>query len=183
MAWLRDLPPTARHPRPRWQVRDRDEAGRERSAGTYSTKPAAQAVKRRVERGDFDPDTPVPPADALHQQKALTLFGGYLSNTWWPRWRDAHPPSAYLYGKRIEKRILPAFGTSALSTSTPTASATGRPRCSPRAHRPDHQRLPIVAGNDPQRRGRQRLPSPLADAAQERRRPRRGSQESEGAPP
>ncbi len=31
-------------------------------------------------------------------------------NTWWPRWRDGHPHSAYLYGKRIEKRILPAFG-------------------------------------------------------------------------
>ncbi len=56
MAWLRDLPPTARHPRPRWQVRYRDEAGRERSAGIYSTREAARAVKRRVERGDFDQD-------------------------------------------------------------------------------------------------------------------------------
>jgi integrase len=110
MAWLRDLPPTARHPRPRWQVRYRDEAGRERSAGIYPTKPAAQAAKRRVERGDFNPDAPVLPGEAVHQQKALTLFGDYLSNTWWPRWRDAHPHSAYLYGKRIEKRILPAFG-------------------------------------------------------------------------
>jgi hypothetical protein len=44
------------------------------------------------------------------QGKALTLFGDYVTNTWWPRWRDGHPHSAYLYGKRIEKRILPAFG-------------------------------------------------------------------------
>jgi hypothetical protein len=42
--------------------------------------------------------------------KALTLFGDYVTNTWWPRWRDSHPHSAYLYGKRIEKRILPTFG-------------------------------------------------------------------------
>jgi integrase len=109
MAWIVEIPPSPRHPRPRWQVRYQD-GDRERSAGIYPTKPAAQAVKRRIERGDFDPDTPLPPGEAGHQQKALTLFGDYLSNTWWPRWRDAHPHSAYLYGKRIEKRILPAFG-------------------------------------------------------------------------
>jgi integrase len=110
MAWLRDLPPTARHPRARWQVRYRDEAGRERSAGIYSTKPAAQAVKRRIERGDFDQGLTDVPEEAVDRQKALTVFGNYVTNTWWPRWRDGHPHSAYLYGKRIEKRILPASG-------------------------------------------------------------------------
>src|SRR6266511_4392699 len=110
MAWLRDLSPTPRHPRQRWQVRYRDEAGRERSAGIYSTRQAAKAVKRRVERGDLDQDLPVVPEGAVNHQKALILFGDYVTSTWWPRWRDGHPHSAYLYGKRIEKRILPAFG-------------------------------------------------------------------------
>src|SRR6266545_5860580 len=110
MAWLRDLSPTPRHPRQRWQVRYRDEAGRERSAGIYSTRQAAKAVKRRVERGDLDQDLPVVPEGAVNHQKALILFGDYVTSTWWPRWRDGHPHSAYLYGKRIEKRILPTFG-------------------------------------------------------------------------
>jgi hypothetical protein len=96
MAWLRDLPPTPRHPRRRWQVRYRDPAGRERSAGIYGTEPAARAVKRRVERGDFDENVTVVPEEAASQQKALILFGDYVTITWWPRWRDAHPHSAYL---------------------------------------------------------------------------------------
>ncbi len=110
MAWLRDLPSTPRHPRERWQVRYRDEAGRERSAGIYSTRQAARAVKRRVERGDFGQNLPVVLDEDTNQQKTLTLVGDYVTTTWWPRWRDGHPHSAYLYGKRIEKRILPAFG-------------------------------------------------------------------------
>jgi hypothetical protein len=109
MAWLRQLPPSARHPRPRWQVRYRDGKGRERSAGIYPTEPAARAVKRRIERGEFDPNVPDLPAEAVNQQKVLTLFGDYVTNSWWPRWRDSHPHSAYLYGKRIEKRVLPTF--------------------------------------------------------------------------
>src|SRR6266511_3127340 len=88
MAWLRHLPPSARHPRDRWQVRYRDDASPERSAGIYPT--------QAEETGD--------------QDKALMLFGDDVTTTWWPRWRDSHPHSAYLYGKRIEKRILPAFG-------------------------------------------------------------------------
>jgi hypothetical protein len=71
---------------------------------------AARAVKRRIERGEFDPNAPDLPAEAVDHHKALTLFGDYVTKAWWPRWRDAHPHSAYLYGKRIEKRILPAFG-------------------------------------------------------------------------
>jgi len=48
--------------------------------------------------------------EPVTDRKSMTLFGDYVTNTWWPRWRDSHPHSAYLYGKRIEKRILPAFG-------------------------------------------------------------------------
>src|SRR6266511_1954672 len=50
------------------------------------------------------------PHGARDQQKTLTLFGDNVTTAWWSRWRDGHPHSAYLYGKRIEKRILPAFG-------------------------------------------------------------------------
>src|SRR6266545_865884 len=109
MAWMVEVPPSPRHPRRRWQVRYQD-GNRERSAGIYPTEPAARAVKRRVERGDFDPNVPEYSDGALDQQKTLTLFGDNVTTAWWSRWRDGHPHSAYLYGKRIEKRILPAFG-------------------------------------------------------------------------
>jgi hypothetical protein len=52
MAWLRHVPPSARHPRDRWQIRYRDETDQERSAGIYPTQAAADAVKRRLDRGE-----------------------------------------------------------------------------------------------------------------------------------
>jgi hypothetical protein len=110
MAWLRQVPPLARHPRDRWQVRYRDDTDQERSAGIYPTQPAANAVKRRLDRGESIQSIRGLAEETGDQRKALTLFGDYVTNTWWPRWRDGHPHSAYLYGKRIEKRILPAFG-------------------------------------------------------------------------
>jgi integrase len=110
MAWIVPVPPSPRHPRKRWKVVYRDQTRRERSAGIYGTEPAARAVKRRVERGDFDENVTVVAEEAPSRQKALILFGDYVTLSWWPRWRDAHPHSAYLYRKRIEKRILPTFG-------------------------------------------------------------------------
>ncbi len=110
MAWLRQVPPSARHPRDRWQVRYRDDTDQERSAGIYPTQAAANAVKRRLDRGESIQSIRGLAEETGDQRKALTLFGDYVTNTWWPRWRDGHPHSAYLYGKRIEKRILPAFG-------------------------------------------------------------------------
>jgi hypothetical protein len=110
MAWLRHVPPSARHPRDRWQVRYPDDADQERSAGIYPTQAAANAVKRRLDRGESIQSIRGLVEEAGERRKALTLFGDYVTNTWWPRWRDGHPHSAYLYGKRIEKRILPAFG-------------------------------------------------------------------------
>jgi integrase len=99
-----------RHPRKRWQVIYRDDTGSQRSAGIYLTEPAAKAAKRRLDRGQHNEPDPDISTEVTQQQKVLTLFGDYVSNTWWPRWRDGHPHSAYLYGKRIEKRILPTFG-------------------------------------------------------------------------
>ena len=110
MAWLRHVPPSARHPRDRWQVRYRDDTDQERSAGIYPTQAAANAVKRRLDRGESIQSIRGLAEETGDQGKALTLFGDYVTNTWWPRWREGHPHSAYLYGKRIEKRILPAFG-------------------------------------------------------------------------
>ncbi len=63
MAWLVDVPPSPRHPKPRWQVCYQD-GKRQRSAGIYPTLKAA------------------------NPGKAETLFGDYVTETWWPIWRD-----------------------------------------------------------------------------------------------
>lgn len=63
MAWIVPVPPSSRHPRPRWQVCYRDETGRQHSAGIYAMEPAARAVKRRIERGDIDANNPVVPLE------------------------------------------------------------------------------------------------------------------------
>src|SRR6266542_3206800 len=49
MAWIVQVPPSPRHPKPRWQVRYRD-GTRERSAGIYTSPKAAETVRKRVER-------------------------------------------------------------------------------------------------------------------------------------
>jgi len=108
MAWIVPIPPSPRHPKPRWQVRYQD-GNRERSAGIYNTPKAAETVRKRVDRG-LPPtleDVSVAPVDAA---KAQTLFGDYVTRVWWPTWKAQHPDSAYSVGKRIEKWILPAFG-------------------------------------------------------------------------
>jgi integrase len=109
MAWLRPIAPSARHPRERWQVRYRDKTGRARSGGIYTTAGAAEAVRKRIDRGlpRIVTADDLPAAD---RGKAATLLGDYIANTWWPTWKAQHPDSAYNIGKRIEKWILPAFG-------------------------------------------------------------------------
>jgi hypothetical protein len=109
MAWLRYIAPSARHPRERWQVRYRDPSGKERSAGIYKTPRAAEAARKRIERG-LPPTLEVLPTDDIEPAKAQTLFGDYVEKVWWPTWKAQHPDSAYQTGKRIEKRILPSFG-------------------------------------------------------------------------
>jgi hypothetical protein len=71
MAWIVQVPPSPRHPKPRWQVRYRD-GTRERSAGIYTAPKAAVTVRRRIERG-LSPlvELPTPGVDAT---KAQTLF-------------------------------------------------------------------------------------------------------------
>jgi hypothetical protein len=108
MAWIVQLPPSPRHPKPRWQVRYQD--GRhERSAGIYASPRAAGAIRKRIEPG-LPPTLEVLPTDAVDAAKAQTLFGDYVAKVWWPTWRAQHPDSAYQTGKPIENRILPFFG-------------------------------------------------------------------------
>ena len=108
MAWIVQLPPSPRHPKPRWQVRYQDGA-HERSAGIYQTPKAAEAIRKRLDRG-LPPTLEVLPTD-IDAAKAQTLFGNYVQDVWWPTWKAQHPDSAYQTGKRIEKRILPIFGS------------------------------------------------------------------------
>jgi integrase len=107
VAWIAQVPPSPRQPKPRWQVRYQD-GRRQRSAGIYHTPKAAEAVRKRIERG-LPPTLEVLPTD-VDAAKAQTLFGDYVTNVWWPTWKAQHPDSAYQTGKRIEKRILPFFG-------------------------------------------------------------------------
>jgi hypothetical protein len=52
----------------------------------------------------------------LDKAKAQTVFGDYVTTVWWPTWKAQHPDSAYCVGKRLEKRILPAFGNLPFAT-------------------------------------------------------------------
>ncbi len=106
MAWIAAIPPTARHPYERYQVRFQD-GNHQRSAGIFPTKRRALAEKRAIERGDRDQPQPVADPDP---QKAHTLFGEYVTTKWWPAWKDQHPSSEYGTRKKVEKRILPTFG-------------------------------------------------------------------------
>jgi integrase len=107
MAWIVQLPPSPRHPKPRWQVRYQD-GKHERSAGIFQTPKAADAIRKRIDRG-LPPTLELLPTD-VDAAKAQTLFGDYVEKVWWPTWKAQHPDSAYQTGKRIEKRILPFFG-------------------------------------------------------------------------
>jgi integrase len=112
MAWIVQVAPSPRHPKSRWQVRYQD-GSRERSAGIHHSPKAAEAARKRIERGLL-PTLDEVAVDPVAATKAQTLFGDYVSRVWWPTWRGQHPDSAYQIGKRLEKRILPAFGNTPL---------------------------------------------------------------------
>jgi integrase len=115
VAWLRQLPPSSRHPKPRWQVRYRDPAGRERSGGIYRSEKAAERAKRRIERGqppevrqraarNGQPTTPSSPA-----APTPVTFGDYVEG-WWPTYEQLYPASAPQLACILNHRLLPAFG-------------------------------------------------------------------------
>ena len=106
MAWIAVVPPSPRHPYERYQVRYQD-GRRQRSAGIFPTKRRAEAERRAIERGRTELTGAT---DVDLEQKARTLFGDYVATKWWPAWKDQHPTSEYGTRKKVEKRILPAFG-------------------------------------------------------------------------
>src|SRR6266508_448541 len=105
MVWIAVVPPSPRFSHERYQVRYQD-GKRQRSAGIFLTKRRAQAEQRAIERGR---EQAAAPTDQ-DLEKARTLFGEYVTAKWWPAWKDQHPSSAYGTRKKVEKRILPAFG-------------------------------------------------------------------------
>jgi hypothetical protein len=106
VAWIVQVPPSPHHPKPRWQVRHQD-GRRRRSAGIYHTPKAAEAVRKRIERG-LPPTIEVVSTD-VDAAKAQTLFGDHLEKVWWPTWKAQHPDSAYQTGKRIESASYPSL--------------------------------------------------------------------------
>jgi integrase len=115
MAWIVTVPPSPRHPHERYQV-CYQEGKRHRSAGIFLTKWRAEAERRAIERGR--PNELV--ATEIDLERARTLLGQYVAAKWWPAWKDQHPASAYGTRKKVEKRILPAFGNIPLGELDPS---------------------------------------------------------------
>jgi Phage integrase SAM-like domain len=115
MAWIVVVPPSPRHPHERYQV-CYQQGKRQRSAGIFATERRALAEKRAIERGrdelveDHEDDL----------ERTRTLFGEYVATKWWPAWKDQHPTSEYGTRKKVEKRILPAFGDIPLGELDPS---------------------------------------------------------------
>ena len=120
MAWIAIVPPSPRHPHERYQVRYQD-GKRQRSAGIFPTMRRAEAERRAIERTGREP---LPHPTEPDQAKARTLLGEYVTAKWWPAWKDQHPASEYGTRKKVEKRILPAFGN--ITSSWPAVAASGR---------------------------------------------------------
>src|SRR6266508_3077038 len=134
MAWIVPIPPSPRHPKPRWQVRYQD-GSRERSAGIFNSPKAAETVRKRIDRG-LPPTLEVLATDSVDATKAQTLIGDYITNTWWPTWRAQHPDSATASASASRSGSSPPSGTSPSPPWTPTGSAPGRPAWSPRDSSP-----------------------------------------------
>jgi Phage integrase SAM-like domain len=115
MAWIAVVPPSPRHPHERYQVRYQD-GKRQRSAGIFLTKRRAEAEQRAIERGR--PNELV--TTEIDLERARTLLGEYVTTKWWPAWKDQHPTSEYGTRKKVEKRILLAFGNIPLGDLDPS---------------------------------------------------------------
>src|SRR5215207_7440966 len=116
MAWIAIVPPSARHPNERYQVRYQD-GPHQRLAGIFPTLRRAEAERRALERADREP---LPHPTEPDPAKARTLCGEYVTTRWWPAWKDQHPASEYGTRKKVEKRILPTFGDIPLGELDPS---------------------------------------------------------------
>jgi hypothetical protein len=181
MAWIAQVPPSPRHPKPRRQVRYQD-GRRQRSAGIFTSPKAAETVRRRIEQGL--PALVEASAHGVDATKAQTLFGDYVEKVWWLTWKAQHPDSAYQTGKRIEKRIPAHLRQPSLCRPgrRPDRRLEGQSGCC-RAQTQQCQQLSEPARDDPQRRSRQRLSGPLPAHAPQPRRAGRRRQEPARDPP
>jgi integrase len=116
MAWIAIVPPSARHPYERYQVRYQD-GTRQRSAGIFPILRRAEAERRAIERKGREQ---LPAPTEPDPTKARTLVGEYVTTKWWPAWKDQHPASEYGTRKKVEKRILPTFGDIPLGELDPS---------------------------------------------------------------
>jgi hypothetical protein len=87
MAWIAPIPPSPRHPKPRWQVRYQD-GRRQRLAGIYNT-PAPPRLPATGSRVGFRQTLEVVPTD-VETGKAQSLFGDHVEDVWWPTWEAQH---------------------------------------------------------------------------------------------
>jgi hypothetical protein len=115
MAWIVPLPVSQRHPKPRWQVRYRDQQGTERSGGIYLSEKEAGRWKTNIEKGKYPSAPPrrrkprsTGTAPATRQE--VQTFGDFISYRWWEPYKELHPNSAPAMAYVINGRILPAFG-------------------------------------------------------------------------
>jgi integrase len=115
MAWIVVVPPSPRHPHERYQV-CYQQGKRQRSAGIFATERRALAEKRAIERGRDE----LVEDHEVDLERTRTLFGEYVATKWWPAWKDQHPTSEYGTRKKVEKRILPAFGDIPLGELDPS---------------------------------------------------------------
>jgi integrase len=111
MAFIREVKPSPRWPRPRWRVYHRTPAG-EMKVGMYDTLKQAEKVRDRVNRYGLEAvlGTSAPTAAAGPAEKDRTPLGQYVQERWWPAWKATHPDSERPTRYRLNKRILPDFG-------------------------------------------------------------------------
>ncbi len=125
MAYIREVPPSVRHPRSRFRVYHETKQG-EVKVGEYESKRAAERTRDSVNRHGLEavlhpnqteaggeaaePAPPPPPTAVAGNEKAQTPFGQYLADKWWPAWKPAHPDSAQGTRYKLNKRVIPRFG-------------------------------------------------------------------------
>jgi hypothetical protein len=116
VAYIREVKPSPRFPRPRWRVYHETTDG-EVKVGTYDSAVQAERVCDQVRRygleavmGAGRPPGPSEPAD-----KSATLFGEYVTGKWWPAWKANHPDSEPRTKYQLNGRLLPRFGDVALA--------------------------------------------------------------------
>lgn len=104
-SWVRDLDPSPRHPRTRYQAVYRDPSGKQRSAGIFDTKKAAKAALAQI---------------TVDQQGGTwrdPKLGGATFGDYSARWLAGHrvaPSTHQRYAGTLSRYLLPTFGQTRL---------------------------------------------------------------------